>query len=332
MTVALQQQTLESEYAATLTGQTIVEIRPQVQGVITKKCIKDGDKVQKGQALFIIDQVPYQAALNVAIANVRTAEAKLATARLALESQTSLEQNQIIGDYGVKTAQNAVQEAEANLQQAKAQEINARNNLSYTVVKSPVNGVAGMIPYHVGALVSSSISEPLVKVTDDAEIYAYFSITENQAIDLIQQYGSMEKYIKEAPDVTFKMSNGDTYPVKGRIDAVSGIVEEGTGAVSLRATFANNEHLLHNGGTGTVVMPAQMDSCIVIPQKATMELQNKIFTFKVVDGIATSTPIEVFRLNNGTEYVVTKGLKPGDVIVAEGAGLLKDGTEITPQK
>jgi membrane fusion protein (multidrug efflux system) len=232
----------------------------------------------------------------------------------------------------VKTQQNALQEARAALSLAKAQELNARNNLSYTVVRSAMNGVAGMIPYHVGALVSSSISEPLVTISDDSEIYAYFSITENQSIDLLQQYGTMSNFIKQTPSVELLMSNGKPYGHLGRIDAVSGIVDDNTGAVRIRATFPNNEHLLHNGGNAQVVISSVQNDCIVIPQSATYELQNRVFVYRIVDGKTKSTPVEVFRLNNGSDYVVTGGLKPGDIIVAEGAGLVKDGVEIKVKK
>ncbi len=332
LTVTTGRVELKSDYSARFTGRKIVEIRPQVSGTITRICINEGDKVRKGQALFIIDQVPYEAALKQAEASVKIAEAKLATAKLNMESNEGLQSNQIIGDFQVKTSRNAFMEAEASLLQAKAQLVSARNNLSYTVVKSPVDGTAGMIPYHVGALVGSSMAEPLVTVSDDKDIYAYFSITESQAMDILEQYGSMEKFMALSPDVELKLSNGTMYPYKGRVNAVSGIVDASTGAVTMRAVFPNEDHLLHNGGNGTVVMPTELDSCIVIPQSATYELQNRVFVYKVVNNVTELTPVEIFRLNNGTEYVVEKGLQPGDIIIAEGAGLVKNGIEINVKK
>ena len=328
MTVKRSDQTLASQYSARLTGRQIVEIRPQVSGNITRICINEGEHVTKGQTLFIIDQIPYQAALDVAKANVSTAQAKLETARMEYESSQTLQAGQVISDYTVQTALNTLNEAKAALAQAKAHEQNARNNLSYTVVKSPVSGSASMIPYHVGALVGSNISEPLVTVADDHEMYAYFSVTENQAIDLIQQYGSLEQFIKQAPEVELRLSNGTVYPQKGRINAVSGTVDASTGAVSLRALFNNPQHLLHNGGSCTVVVSTHRNNCIVIPQEATYELQNRVFVYRVIDGKTKATPIEVFRLNNGQEYIVESGLNEGDIIIAEGAGLLKENIEI----
>ena len=185
-----------------------------------------------------------------------------------------------------------------------------------------------MIPYRVGALVSSSISQPLVTVSDDSRVYAYFSMAENQMLDMVQQYGSLNNAIKQMPEVELIMSNGDTYEHKGKINAISGTISESTGAVSLRAVFNNRNHLLRNGGSGTIIIPSELKNAIVIPQAATYELQDRVFVYKVVDGKASATEIHIAPHNNGTEYIVEKGLKVGDVIVAEGAGLIKEGTVI----
>lgn len=328
LTVTATDQTLQSDYPATLRGRQSVEIRPQVSGTITRICINEGDAVKRGQVLFVIDQVPYQAALKTALANVKSAEAKLQTARLTADSKEELFRENVVSDFDRQTARNQLLEAEAALAQARAEETNARNNLSYTEVKSPVDGVASMIPYRVGALVSSSISEPLVTVSDDEEIFAYFSMAENQMLDMIQQYGSLEEACREMPQVSLVMSNGKTYDKPGRIDAISGTVDTGTGAVTLRAVFPNDGHLLRNGGSGIISIPTEHRNCIVIPQSATYELQNKVFTWKVVDGKTKSTPITVYKYNDGKTYIVLSGLTSGDVVIAEGAGLVREGTPV----
>ena len=284
LTVSLSDQVLESNYAASLEGQQMVEIRPQVSGTITKICFNEGDLVHKGQTLFILDQIPYQAALQVAQANEESAKSQLSTAKLTAESNQVLFDRDVISAFELQTSKNALASAEAALAQAQAQVKTARNNLSYTVVRSPVDGVAGMIPYRVGALVSSAITQPLVTVSDDSRIYAYFSMSENQTLSLIRQHGSQERFLKEMPDVELLVSDGERYPEKGRID--------------------------------------------VIPQTATYEIQERVFVFKVEDGKAVSAPVKVFRLNNGSDYVVESGLEEGDVIIAEGAGLVREGTEI----
>lgn len=328
LVVSEKDMTLDRQYSARMTGRQIVEVRPQVSGCIMRICINEGDAVRKGQTLFVIDQVPYRAALEVAVAARKSAEARLATARMNYENETKLQEGQVVSQVSVQTMRNALLEAESALAQAKAQEVNARNNLSYTEVKSPVSGVASMIPWHVGSLVNSNIAEPLVTVADDSEMYVYFSISENQSLDLIAQYGSIESFVSKAPAVRLKLNNGQDYDQQGRISAVSGTVDAQTGAVTLRATFPNSGGLLHNGGSATVVVPTHRTNCIVIPQEATYELQNRMFVYRVVAGKTKATPIKLFQQNNGKEYIVEEGLNVGDTIIAEGAGLLKEGVEI----
>lgn len=328
LTVELGDQTLYTDYAATLRGQQTVEIRPQIQGVITDILINEGAAVRKGQLLFVIDQVPYKAALETAQANVKSAEARLQTARLTAESKEALFREHVVSEFDRQTAVNQLLEAEADLALAKAEETNARNNLSYTEIKSPVDGVASMIPYRVGALVDSNISEPLVTVSDDKQIYAYFSMAENQVQSMIRQYGSLEEAVENMPDVELLLGDGSTYGHPGRIDAISGTIDEGTGAVSMRAVFPNPGHLLRDGGSASVTFPTVHKDCIIIPQSATYELQNRIFTWKVVDGVTQSAPVSVYKYNDGSTYIVESGLQAGDVIVAEGAGLLSEGIRI----
>lgn len=328
LTVAIGDQTLRSDYSATLRGRQTVEIRPQVSGLITEIRIDEGAPVRKGEVLFVIDQVPYRAALETAQANVKSAEAGLQTARLTTSSKEALHARKVVSDFDLEMARNQQLAAEAALAQARAQETNARNNLSYTEVRSPVDGTTGMIPYRVGSLVDSNIEEPLVSVSDDRQVYAYFSLAENQVLDLIEQYGSLEEARAKLPDVALRLGNGSEYPHAGRIDAISGTVDEGTGAVRLRAVFPNPDHLLRSGGSATVILPIRYRDRIIIPQSATYELQNRIFVWKVVDGVTCSAPITVNKYNDGNTYIVESGLKVGEVIVAEGAGLLHEGIRI----
>ncbi len=325
-TVTLSDRTLYSSYPATIRGYQTVEIRPQVSGQITDIKMREGDVVRKDSVLFVIDQTPYKAAYDIAVANVKSAEAVLSTARLVLESNQGLLEEEVVSEFDLQTARNEVMEAEAKLALAQAEEKKAYNNLSYTEVKSPVNGIASMIPYKVGTLVSSTLENPLVTVSDDSRIYTYFSMAENQMLNMIQRYGSMRSAIENMPEVELKMSNGQIYMHKGRIDAISGTIDESTGAVSLRAVFPNKERLLRDGGSGTVLIPSELKDCIVIPQSATYELQDQLFAYKIVDNKAVSTRIEVFPQNNGTEYIVESGLEKGDIIIAEGAGLVREGT------
>lgn len=332
LTLTPEDRQLSVKYSAVIEGKQDVEVRPQVSGTITQVLVEEGAHVHKGQVLFIIDQVPYRAALQKARAAVATAEANEATAKQTLDGKMSLYEDKVISDFELRTAQNEYKSAQAALLQAQAELTDAQNNLSYTEVKSPVDGYAGMTSYRIGALVSASMTDPLIRVSDNSEMYAYFSLSEKQVLILTAQYGSLDQALASFPEVSLELNDGSTYAQKGKVDVICGIIDKTTGTVSLRAIFSNPDKRLMSGGSANIIVPYDRTQCIVIPQGGTYEIQNRIFAFKVIDGKAVSTPIEVFEINNGTEYIVEKGLQAGDVIVSEGAGLLKDGTIVsTPQ-
>lgn len=328
MTVKPADRTLSVKYSAVIQGKQDVEVRPQVSGTITQVLVAEGARVQKGQVLFVIDQVPYLAALQKAKAAVATAEANEAIAKQTLEGKLSLYNDKVISDFELRTAQNEYKSAQAALLEAQAGLTEAANNLSYTEVKSPVDGYAGMTSYRVGALVSASMTEPLIRVSDNSDMYVYFSLSEKQILSLTSKYGSLDSALIAFPEVSLELNDGSLYGKKGKVDVISGIIDKGTGTVSLRAVFANSDRRLMSGGAANVIVPYERKQCIVIPQGGTYEIQNRIFTYKVVDGKAVSTPVEVFEINDGKEFIVENGLQPGDVIVSEGAGLLKEGTVV----
>ena len=328
MTIATTDREIPINYSATIRGRQDIAIYPQVSGTIFELCVNEGQTVSKGQPLFIIDQVPYKAALQTAEANVAAAKAGVATAQLTYDSKKELYAKNVVSQYDLLTAENTLLTAKAQLAQAEAQRVNAANNLSYTVVKAPANGVVGTLPYRVGALVSASIPQPLTTVSDNSDVYVYFSMTENQLLNLTRQYGSIANTLKNMPDVRLVLNDGSVYDRTGRIESISGVIDTSTGSVQLRAVFPNADGLLHSGGAGSVIVPNIHKDCVVVPQVATFELQNKVYVYKVEDGKATSSMIDVEKINNGREYIVKSGLTPGDVIVAEGVGLLREGTPI----
>lgn len=331
VTVAHRAVQTTDQYPATIRGRQDIEIYPQVLGKITQVAVVEGQHVRRGQTLFIIDQIPYQAALQTAIANVRAAEANAATARQTYEGKQQLFDEQVISEFELNTARNALLTAEAQQAQAEAQETNARNDLSYTVVTSPADGVVGTIPYRVGALVSSSSASPLTTVSDNSVMYVYFSLPENRMLSLIRKYGSVEQTLKEMPDVGLQLNDGTLYERPGRVESISGVIDTQTGAISFRAAFPNPTGLLHSGGAGNVLITERIDSALTIPQGATYELQDKVYAYRVVDGHAKSTSIIVTPLNKEKLYIVRSGLKAGEQIVSEGVGLLQDGAAITIQ-
>lgn len=262
------------------------------------------------------------------MANVKVAEASLATAELTYKSTQKLYAQKVVSDFNLQTSENSYLTAKAQLAQAEAQEVNARNDLSYTEVKSPSNGMVGMLPYRVGTLVSPSMPQPLTTVSDNSDMYVYFSMTENQLLSLARQYGTVEKALQEMPAIRLQLNDGTTYEESGKIESISGIIDKETGAVGVRAVFPNPTRLLHSGASGNVLIPSTYTDCIVIPQGATVQLQDKLIVYKVVDGKAVSTLIKVAPVNDGKEYIVLEGLKAGDEIISDGAGMVREGTQV----
>ena len=196
-----------SNYPAAIKGKRDIEIRPNVSGFITELRVDEGSVVRKGQVLFVIDTVPYKAALKVAETNVEVARANAETARLTAENKRELQRRDIISEYDLQMAENSYASAKAQLAQAEAQLVNARNNDSYTRVTSPLDGVVGEIPFRVGSLVSPSSATPLTTVSDKSEMYVYFSMTERQILELAAQYGA-DNFLSKLPAVSLRLSDG----------------------------------------------------------------------------------------------------------------------------
>lgn len=322
---------LTNSYPATIKGKQDVEIRPMVSGFITKLHVDEGSVVRKGQVLFSIDPVQYQAAVNSAKAAVETAKAAVNTQELTVKNKRELNQKNIISNYDLQMAENQLAQVKAQLAQAEAQLVNAKNNLSYTSVTSPSDGIVGTIPYRVGSLVSPSVATPLTTVADISEMFAYFSMTERQLLAMINEGGSIKEILDKMPSVHLQLIDGTIYADSGRVETISGVIDQATGSVNMRALFPNQRNILRSGGTGNVIFQNPMQNVIMIPQSATTEIQDKKFVFVVQDdNTLKNTEVQVFKLNDGKYYYVTNGLKAGDKIVMEGVQNLRTGITITP--
>lgn len=332
MTLKTTSRQLSSNYSATIRGKQDIDIRPKVSGYITEINVKEGSRVSKGQTMFVIDQTQYESELQTAIANVNVAKTVVAASELTLNSKEQLFNQKIISSYDLEMARTTLQRDKAQLAQAQANETQARNNLNYTLVKSPVDGVVGSLPFRVGTLVGPNDATPLTSVSDNSEMYVYFSMTESMVLSLTRQFGSLDDVLKNMPDLQLQLSDGSIYSEVGRIEAISGIIDQSTGAISVRAKFPNKGRLLLSGGSGNVIVPHQQSDCIVIPQSATYEVQDKVYAYKYENGLAKSHIINVFEISNGKEYVVQNGLAAGDTLIVEGVGLLKDGVAVNIKK
>ncbi|MDE5690401.1 MAG: efflux RND transporter periplasmic adaptor subunit, partial [Duncaniella sp.] len=302
-------------------------------GFITKVLVDEGQRVRKGQTLFTLDQVTFQAAVDQARAAVSTAQTAVNTAKMTADSKKTLFDKNIISEYEYQLSQNSLAQAEAQLANAKAALASAQKNLAYTVVTAPSDGVVGTIPNREGSLASPSSAQPLTTVSDNSQVYAYFSLTEKDLLNMVGEgERSIEAAIKAMPEVQLRLSDGTIYPLSGKVATVSGVIDNSTGASSVRALFNNPSGVLRSGATGQIILPENKENVIIIPQKATFELQDRRFAYVVNDSNKiVSTPITIEANNDGKNFVVTSGLQAGQRIAVEGVGTkLADGMTITP--
>ena len=330
-TVQGQNADLQTTYPATIKGVQDVEIRPKVSGFITKLCVKEGQQVKAGQLLFVIDNVTYAAAVRQARAAVNAAKAQLNTARLTYNNSQKLFKNNVIGSYELQSSKNAMESAAAQLAQAEAAYVSAKQNLDFCFVTSPANGVIGDLPYRVGALVSASSQQALTTVSNNSTMQVYFSMTEKDLLDMTKTAGGVNAAISSYPAVKLQLADGSIYNHPGKVATVSGVIDPTTGTVSMRADFPNPERVLKTGASGSIVVPHTATSAVVVPQDAVVEVQDKHFVYVVgKDNKVKYTPVEINSQNDGKNYIITSGLHIGDRFVVNGVSSLQDGMEIKP--
>lgn len=324
----------ETTFPAQIKGKTDIAIRPQVTGFITKVHVDEGQFVRKGQPLFTLDQVTFQAAVDQAQAAVNSATTAVATAQRNADTKRQLFEKNIISSFDYQTAQDNLAQTKAALAQAQSGLVTARKNLGYTVVTAPSDGVVGTIPQREGSLASPSSAQPLTTVSDNSQVYAYFSLTERDLLNLAKGgEQTVNGAIAAMPEVRLRLADGSMYPLSGKVATVSGVIDSATGAASVRALFDNTNGLLRSGSTGTIVLPTNQSDVLVIPQKATYELQDRRFVYVVNDSNKlVATPIDVTPVSDGQTFVVNSGLQPGQRIVVEGVGTqnVRPGIVINP--
>ena len=333
MTVAEENTTLQTGMPTTLEGENDVEIRPQIQGFLTRVCVEEGQKVAKGQTLFVIDQVQLKAAVDAAQAAVAVAQANVNTTKTNMSNNKLLLDKNIISSSAYQTSVDTYNAAVANLHQAQASLTSARKNLSFTNVTAPTSGLVGTIPFKEGSLVSPSTL--LTILSNNSDMQADFSLNEKDILALTDNgRRSLQEAIAKMPAVTLRLANGEMYDRPGKIVAISGVIDPSTGAATAKAVFPNPTGMLHSGNTGEVMIPNIHPNSIVIPQNATYEVQDMRFVYVLGDSNKVhSVPITVADQNDGQSFIVTGGLKPGQTIVTEGVGIsVKDDMVIKPKK
>jgi membrane fusion protein (multidrug efflux system) len=326
--------TTYQEYPVSIEGTVNVEIRPQVSGSLDRVFVDEGAFVSAGQPIFKINEQPYRAALNNALASLHAAEAAQGNAQLEVDKLTPLVANKVVSDYQLKSAKAAVAIAKANIESARANVSTAQINLGYTTIKAPVSGYIGRLLKKQGSLVAPQDVEALTQLSDVHDVHVYFSLGEKDFVGFKDQYAglTLDEKINRLPAVSLLLADNSEYGRKGKIDMIDGQFDKTTGAITVRATFPNAQGLIRSGNTGKIRLSLQHANVLTVPESATLEMQDKIFVFALADSNKVKkVPIVIDGKNNGN-YIVTEGLKAGDQIVLSGIDKLQEGNVIVPQK
>jgi len=321
--------TVAEDYVAQTEAVNTVEIRPRVGGVLEKQVPIEGERVQVGALLFIIDQQPYVAALAQAKAALAQSQAALVQSKRDLARAKSLSEIDAVSQQELDAA---VAKNDANLASVDANRAAVRTatlNLGYTTISSPIDGVMGRAQLRLGALVTANTTL-LTTLYQTDRMYVNFSISEQRLLTLQRELGrALNQKSSTPPPFRVFLADGSEYPQRPRLNFIDPAVDQRTGTLAIRLEIDNPQHLLHAGQFARVqVAAAQLTNAIVLPQRAIQELQGKSYVW-VVDAQNKAQQRDVTmgpRIGNG--WQVQQGLNAGDVVVVDGVQRLKPGSAV----
>ncbi|PUV25784.1 MULTISPECIES: efflux RND transporter periplasmic adaptor subunit [Sphingobacterium] len=333
-TVTTGDATIRNEYASAIEGLSNIEIRPQVNGYLQKIFVDEGDYVRAGQTLFKIEDRIFREQLTNAKAALAVAESNLLTAKIELDRKTELTKSRIVSDIQMQEAQASYAAANASVAQARSAIASAQINLDFSVIKSPVNGYIGRFNYRLGSLLSTTNQEAITVVSDNHQVYAYFSLSERDFVRFQREHtgSTVAEKLQNAAPVALLLSDGQEYATKGRIDAVEGQFNKNTGSITFRAKFDNPNAALRSGNTGKIVMVQQLKEMPLLPIASTVTYQDKVFAYTVdKENKVVQIPVAISGKSEDN-FIIREGLKQGDRYIAQGFERLQPGMPVTAQK
>jgi membrane fusion protein (multidrug efflux system) len=331
LVIEVPQQDVElfSEWVGTTTGYVNAEIRPKVQGYLLQQLYRDGDVVKQGQVLFQLDPRQFEAALDIAIGELKTAEAILEKTEIdvarytPLAAQGAVSQQELDNAIQARAAQKAqVFSAQANVQQA-------RLNLDWTKVRSPVSGIAGIAKAQIGDLVGEGTE--LTAVSQLEPIKVSFPISEIEYLKVADRINAAEQApLEDRPsDIDLILADGTTYPHKGRLSVAGLAVSATTGTIPIQAVFPNPDNILRPGQFAKVrAVTDRRKNALVIPQRAVRQLQGMDQVAVVGADGKVSFKTVTLGPASGSSFVVDSGLQAGDRIVVQGLQKIRDGMAV----
>ncbi len=316
--------TYTHDYVANIHSLQHVELRARVKGYIEKIHVDEGEIVKDGQMLFSISRQEYEVDLLKTKAMLKSAIAEVKAAKLNLQNVKILVEKNIVSKTELHMAQAKLDALHAKVNEAKSYVASAELNLSYTVIKAPFDGIIDRIPNKAGSLVDEGTL--LTTISDNKKVFAYFNVSEKEYLDFATLMDSGNKN-----DVVLVLANNQIHRYKGCIDTVAGKIDKNTGNIAFRACFPNPDLLLRQGSSGEVRIMKEEKNALIIPQKATFEIQDKIYVFTVDSHNTVKMRSIVPKLRIPHLYVIESGLSSNDRIIYEGIQLVKEGDKIIPE-
>lgn len=304
------------EYVSQIRSVRNIEIRAQEKGFLQNIYVDEGQFVKAGQILFRIMPKMYEAELLKAQAEQKAAEIELLNAKTLADKNIVSKNEQAV--------------ALAKLQSAKAEVALAKLHLSFTEIRAPFDGTIDRIPLKLGSLIDEG--ELLTSLSDNSQMFAYFNVSE-------PEYLQYQTNVKDRAEnkVNLLLANGESFKYKGKVELIESEFDNETGNIAFRARFANNGKLLRNGETGKVQMLVPLKNAVVIPQKATYEIQDKKYVFVVGKNNKVSSKEITITGEIPDLYVISSGITENDKILLEGVQKVKENDKINygyiaPQK
>lgn len=323
---------IQAEAVGTTVGFVNAQVMPRVQGYLLKQDYQDGAHVKDGQLLFEIDDRPYKAALDQALGDLAKEQATLRKNQLDVARYTPLVAKGAVSKEELDNAVQATHASEALVQAAQAAVENARLNLGWTRIYSPIDGIAGIAPVQVGNLVTPSTLLTTVSQIDPMKVT--FPITERQYLrfaDRIKEHQEKGRAPDE-PEFQLILADGSTYPRPGRLYVADRQVDQQAGTILVQALFPNPDAFLRPGLYAKVRAPTETArGALLVPAQAVQETQGA-YQVAVVgpdDKVALRT-VKAGEQVDGL-WVITDGLKPGERVVTEGLQKVKDGIVVRPK-
>lgn len=296
------------EYVSQIHSVNHIEIRSQERGYLQKIYVDEGQFVKKGQLMFQIMPVIYNAEMLKAKAEVNFAEIEYKNTR-------SLADSNIV-------SKNELALAKAKLDKAKAELALAQAHLDFTEIRAPFDGIMDRFHTQLGSLIDEG--ELLTSLSDNSKMWVYYNVPEAEYLDIQQQVKS-----KNQLEVKLEMANKQIFDHPGTVETIGADFNNETGNIPFRATFPNPNRLLRHGETGNIMMPIILKQALIIPQKATFDVLDKKYVYLVdKNNVLKAKQITVAH-EMPHLYVVASGLSSGDKILAEGLGKVKNNEKIS---